>query len=91
MAKRNRASLLKRQREADKREREAKRAARAALKRERRMQKRCGDSPIAPGEDAPDNGAANGTSAADADDERNPPVAGPGASGDGTAASESGR
>ena len=56
MAKRNRATLLKRQREADKRERQAKRAAKAARKRERRLQNRT-QSQIAPREDAQDNAA----------------------------------
>ena len=46
MAKRNRASLLKRQREADKRGRQARRAAKVALKRERRF-KRAESSPEA--------------------------------------------
>jgi hypothetical protein len=40
MAKKNRPSVLKRQREAEKRERQARRAAKAARKRERRMQSR---------------------------------------------------
>ncbi len=47
MAKRNRTSPLKRQREVDKRERQAKRVAKSALKRERRF-KRAESSPEAP-------------------------------------------
>ena len=45
MAKRNRPSVLKRQREAEKRQRAARKAAKAALKRERRMNK--GIAPVA--------------------------------------------
>ncbi len=49
MAKKNRPSVLKRQREAEKRQRQTGKAAEAALKRERRMEK------APPGEDIPDN------------------------------------
>ena len=90
MAKRNRASLLKRQREADKRQRQAKRAEKAAVKRERRAQKKSDGLRIAPGEDAHDNPALNDTSAAGADADRDAPATSPGVSGYGTSASESG-
>ena len=46
MAKKNRPSVLKRQREADKRQRQDKKATKAALKRERRQQRGTAQSPI---------------------------------------------
>ncbi len=49
MAKKNRPSVLKRQREAEKRQRQTGKAAEAALKRERRMERK------SEGEDIPDN------------------------------------
>jgi|GEM_PF-3729293 len=50
MAKKNRASAQKRQREAEKRERQAKRAAKAAMKRERRFERGSSDSEAPSGE-----------------------------------------
>jgi hypothetical protein len=91
MAKRNRASLLKRQREAEKRERRAKRAAKTALKRERRMQRKSGESQIAPGEDAQDNAASTDISAVATDVDHDASTPASGANGYGTSASEAGR
>ena len=91
MAKRNRASLLKRQREAEKRERQAKRAAKAELKRARRVQKKSGETPIAPGDGAPDNQLAADLPTAARDVDHDPPPPGPGANGHGTSPSEAGR
>ena len=90
MAKKNRASLLKRQREADKRQRQAKRAEKAAVKRERRMEKKLAGSPIVPGEHAQDNAALDDVSTAGADVDQDASVAGPGANEYGTSASEPG-
>jgi hypothetical protein len=83
MARRNRTSLLKRQREAEKRARQAKRAAKAALKRERRVQKKA-DSQIAPGNDAEDNATLTEPSATATPADRNVPAPSSGANGDGT-------
>jgi hypothetical protein len=58
MAKKNRPSVLKRQREAEKRERQARKAAKAARKRERRMQSGA-DLRVAPGEDAQDEASTD--------------------------------
>jgi hypothetical protein len=91
MAKRNRASLLKRQREADKRERQAKRAAKAAVKRERRVGKRNARSEIATGEDVHGDAAPAGLPKGPADVDRDAPRATPGASEHGTPAQESRR
>ncbi len=55
MAKKNRPSVLKRQREAEKRQRQTGKAAEAALKRERRMERKSEQSQAPPGEDIPDN------------------------------------
>ncbi len=55
MAKKNRPSVLKRQREAEKRQRQTGKAAEAALKRERRMDRKSEQSQAAPSEDMPDN------------------------------------
>ncbi len=55
MAKKNRPSVLKRQREAEKRQRQTGKAAEAALKRERRMERKSEHSQAPPGEDLPDN------------------------------------
>jgi hypothetical protein len=90
MAKRNRASLLKRQREAEKRERQAKRAAKTAAKRERRVQKRSAESQIAPDEDVADDTASPDLSTVAADIDHDVPVGDPGANAYGTTASESG-
>ena len=54
MAKRNRPSVLKRQREADKRQRQTGKAARAALKRERRLERKSEESEATPSEDPPE-------------------------------------
>ncbi len=55
MAKKNRPSVLKRQREAEKRQRQAGKAAKAALKQERRMERESGQSQEAtPSEDTPE-------------------------------------
>ncbi len=51
----NRPSVVKRQREADKRQRQAGKAAKAALKRERRMERESEQSQAPPGEDIPNN------------------------------------
>ena len=91
MAKRNRASLLKRQREAEKRERRAKRAAKAALKRERRMQKKSAEPQIAPGEDAQDNAASTDLAAIATDVDHDMSAPGQGANGYGISAPEAGR
>ena len=91
MAKRNKGSLLKRQREAEKRKRQAKRAAKAALKRERRTQRESAESQIAPGEDAQDNAASTDLSAVAADVDHDASAPGSGANARGTTASESGR
>ena len=55
MAKKNRPSVLKRQREAEKRQRQTGKAAEAALKRERRMERKSEKSQAPPGEDISDN------------------------------------
>ena len=55
MAKKNRPSVLKRQREAEKRQRQTGKAAEAALKRERLMERKSEQSQAPPGEDLPDN------------------------------------
>ncbi len=55
MAKKNRPSVLKRQREAEKRQRQTGKAAEAALERERRMGRKSEKSQAPPGEDIPDN------------------------------------
>ncbi len=55
MAKKNRPSVLKRQREAEKRQRQTGKAAEAALKRERRMERKSEQSQAPPGKDLPDN------------------------------------
>ncbi len=89
MAKRNRASVLKRQREADKRARQARRAAKAAAKRERRTQKNGAESQIAPGEGVGDYAASADLAAVAADINHDAPVGGPGATGYGTPASQS--
>ena len=52
MAKRNRTSPLKRQREAEKRERQSKRAAKAAMKRERKLEREQSDTELTPNEDS---------------------------------------
>ena len=54
MAKKNRPSVLKRIREAEKRQRNARRAEKAAQKRERRALKASGMLDDTPGEDAQD-------------------------------------
>ncbi len=54
MAKRNRPSVLKRQREAEKRQRQTGKAAKAALKRERRLERKSEESEAAPSEDMPE-------------------------------------
>ncbi len=54
MAKKNRPSVLKRQREAEKRQRQTGKAAEAALKRERRMERKSEQSQAPPGEEMPD-------------------------------------
>ena len=51
----NRPSVLKRQREAEKRQRQTGKAAEAALKRERRMERKSEKSQAPPGEAIPDN------------------------------------
>ncbi len=51
----NRPSVVKRQREADKRQRQAGKAAKAALKRERRMERESEQSQATPIEDTPEN------------------------------------
>ncbi len=50
----NRPSVVKRQREADKRQRQAGKAAKAALKRERRIERESGQSQATPSEDMPE-------------------------------------
>lgn len=55
MAKKNRPSVLKRQRETEKRQRQTGKTAEAALKRERRMERKSEKSQAPPGEDIPDN------------------------------------
>lgn len=68
MAKRSRTSPLKRQREAEKRERQAKRAAKAAMKRERRFERAKSDPEVTSNEDRrvesvePDSPGANSES-----------------------------
>ncbi len=54
MAKKNRPSVLKRQREAEKRQRQAGKATKAALKRERRMERKSEQSQAPPSEDLPE-------------------------------------
>ncbi len=54
MSKRNRPSVLKRQREAEKRQRQTGKAAKAALKRECRMERKSGQSQATPSEDMPE-------------------------------------
>jgi hypothetical protein len=90
MAKRNRTTLLKRQREADKRERQAKRAAKAARKRERRLQDRA-QSQIASGEDVQDNAASNDVFAAATNVRYDASAPSSGANARGSTATESGR
>ena len=53
MAKKNRPSVLKRQREAEKRQRQSGKVAAAALKRERRLERDNERSEAAPSEDLP--------------------------------------
>lgn len=89
MAKRSRTSPLKRQREAEKRERRAKRAAKAALKRERGVQKESAESPIAPGEHVEDNAASSDLPAVAGHVDEEASALSGGASGYGTSASES--
>ena len=55
MAKKNRPSVLKRQREAEKRQRQSVRIAKAALKRERRLERDIEASEVAPTEGLPEN------------------------------------
>jgi hypothetical protein len=90
MAKRNRTTLLKRQREADRRERQAKRAAKAALKRERRLQNRA-QLQIAPPEDAQDNAASTDVFAAATNVGHDASAPSSGANVRGSTATESGR
>ncbi len=55
MAKKNRPSVLKRQREAEKRQRQSARIAKATLKRERRLERDNERSEAAPTEGLPEN------------------------------------
>ncbi len=55
MAKKNRPSVLKRQREAEKRQRQSGKIAAAALKRERRLERKSEQSEAVPSEDLPEN------------------------------------
>ncbi len=54
MSKRNRPSVLKRQREIEKRQRQARKAAKAAEKRDRRLNKGNGESEFGEDAEAPD-------------------------------------
>ena len=64
MAKRSRTSPLKRQREAEKRERQAKRAAKAAMKRERRFERAKSDAEVTSDEDGRDKSTGSNGPAA---------------------------
>ena len=55
MAKKNRPSVLKRQREAEKRQRQSGKIAKATLKRERRLERDNERSEAAPTESLPEN------------------------------------
>ena len=55
MAKKNRPSVIKRQREAEKRQRQSEKIAKAALKRERRLEKESEQSEVSPTEGLPEN------------------------------------
>ena len=55
MAKKNRPSVLKRQREAEKRQRQSGKIAKATLKRERRLERDNERSEVAPSENLPEN------------------------------------
>ncbi len=55
MAKKNRPSVIKRQREAEKRQRQSGKVARAALKRERRLEREAEQSQVSPTEVLPEN------------------------------------
>ncbi len=55
MAKKNRPSVLKRQREAEKRQRQSGKIAKATLKRERRLERDNEQSKVAPSENLPEN------------------------------------
>ncbi len=55
MAKKNRPSVIKRQREAEKRQRQSGKVARAALKRERRLEREGEQSQVPPTEVLPEN------------------------------------
>ncbi len=55
MAKKNRPSVLKRQREAEKRQRQSGKIAKATLKRERRLERDNERSEAAPSADLPEN------------------------------------
>ncbi len=54
MAKKNRPSVIKRQREAEKRQRQSEKIAKAALKRERRLESESEQSAVAPTEGLPE-------------------------------------
>ncbi len=79
MAKRNRTSPLKRQREAEKRERQAKRAAKAAMKRERRFERAKSDSEVTSDENRGDEGVEPNCPAVNSESQppSSPPVLGP--------------
>ncbi len=55
MAKKNRPSVIKRQREAEKRQRQSGKVAKAALKRERRLEREGEQSQVPPTEGLPEN------------------------------------
>ncbi len=55
MAKKNRPSVIKRQREAEKRQRQSGKVAKAALKRERRLEREGEQSQVPPTEVLPEN------------------------------------
>ncbi len=55
MAKKNRPSVIKRQREADKRQRQSEKIAKAALKRERRLEREAELAQVPPTEVLPEN------------------------------------
>ena len=76
MAKRNRTSPVKRQREAEKRERQARRAAKAAMKRERKFERANADAEGTSNEDGHDEQAVPGGPAVNG--ESHPPSSEPG-------------
>ena len=87
MARRNRASQLKRQREAEKRERLAKKAAKNLLKRERRMLKDGAEPQIASDGETEQNGASPDLPAETRDVNPDVTALGSGAIGQGTSTS----